>query len=154
MALGSQLTYLTEVVPRRWGLAQRPMTRFLLAAGVHLGGCVWKVRKNPNRKLGVQNRQGGQEEGGRSSDWPLLLCLSCRAQDSACSPARPLPLADAVYWCTVVRRHSRFAYFTLRQKNTKLFANCHAITQRPINSLQLANIPSQFAIRFNMTPCV
>ena len=123
------------------------------------------MRKNPNRKLGVQNRQGGQEEGGRSSDWPLLLCLSRRAQDGVCIPlARPparlctvdqLALADdAVYWCTVVRRHSRFPYFTLRQKNTKLFANCHAITQRPINSLQLANIPSQFAIRFNMTPCV
>ena len=30
----------TDVVPRRWGLAQRPMTRFLLAAGVHLGGYV------------------------------------------------------------------------------------------------------------------
>lgn len=38
-------------------LAQRPMTRFLLAAGVLLSGRVWKVRKNPNGKLGAQNRQ-------------------------------------------------------------------------------------------------
>ena len=35
-----KLLFSTDVVPRRWGLAQRPMTRFLLAAGVHLGGYV------------------------------------------------------------------------------------------------------------------
>ena len=59
---------------------QLPMTRFLLAAGVHLGGRVWKVRKNPNGKLGAENRAGARRRAGGAVIGLSLPWLIARPQ--------------------------------------------------------------------------
>ena len=100
-----------------------------------------KSEEKSQPKTRSAEQAGRQGEGGRSSDWPLLLCT----HKCCTEPARPQITCDAVQGAT----RAPLLTYSPSKEHEELFANCHAITRRPINSLQLANIPSQFAIRFN-----